>query len=179
MRRAYDLKVFINPQEALRLHWKIKRDTAKRGYTPEKIREQLAAREADSAKYIQTQGQYADLRLEYFADIELERLGNQDYDPQVSLRIVCENNADFEPLIESLAEFSLMKVEHKYNDEDKQELIFTGDVKEENIAIAAFRLIPELEEITLGKSQWEGGYNGIVQLLSTYLIFYKMRIENE
>ena len=37
MRQFYDVKVFLDPPEDLRAAWKIKRDTAKRGYTREQV----------------------------------------------------------------------------------------------------------------------------------------------
>lgn len=66
MRDAYDVKVYLAPPEALRETWKVKRDTAKRGYTPEQVLEQLRQREPDSETYIRPQRQWADVVVSFY-----------------------------------------------------------------------------------------------------------------
>ena len=34
MRDCYDVKIYLDPDEDLRVKWKMHRDTTKRGYTP-------------------------------------------------------------------------------------------------------------------------------------------------
>ena len=75
MRPFYDVKVFLDPPEELRRGWKIKRDTAKRGYTPEQVLAELDRREADSRDFIRPQREFADLVISFYpAD-------NPDSDP--------------------------------------------------------------------------------------------------
>ena len=38
MRDCYDVKLYLAPPEELRYQWKMKRDTAKRGHSPEAAR---------------------------------------------------------------------------------------------------------------------------------------------
>jgi phosphoribulokinase len=66
MRDSYDVKVYLAPPEDLRANWKIKRDTRKRGYTEEQVREQLDKRETDSEQYIRPQRQWADLVVSFY-----------------------------------------------------------------------------------------------------------------
>lgn len=66
MRDSYDVKVYLAPPEDLRANWKIKRDTRKRGYTEEQVREQLDKRETDSEQYIRPQRQWADLVVTFY-----------------------------------------------------------------------------------------------------------------
>lgn len=63
MRNTYSVRVFLNPPEELRWRWKIRRDTAKRGYTEEEVLCELALREHDSAAYIQPQRDHADVEF--------------------------------------------------------------------------------------------------------------------
>jgi phosphoribulokinase len=51
MRQFYDVKVYLNPPEDLRTVWKVKRDTSKRGYTPEQVLAELVKREPDSRDF--------------------------------------------------------------------------------------------------------------------------------
>ena len=66
MRDAFDVKVYLAPPEELRATWKIKRDTRKRGYTEEQVREQLAKRESDSEDFIRPQRQWADAVVSFY-----------------------------------------------------------------------------------------------------------------
>ncbi len=66
MRNCFDVKVFLAPPEPLRIEWKIKRDTAKRGYTRQQVLQALEARKADSANYIQPQRAYADIVVSFY-----------------------------------------------------------------------------------------------------------------
>ncbi len=66
MRDSYDVKVYLAPPEHLRTNWKIKRDTAKRGYTPEQVIDQLRKRETDSDAFIRPQRQWADVVVSFY-----------------------------------------------------------------------------------------------------------------
>ncbi len=66
LRDQFDVKVFLDPPEALRRQWKVARDTAKRGYTPEQVLAALDAREADSAAFIRPQKKYADIVVHFY-----------------------------------------------------------------------------------------------------------------
>ncbi|WOD37673.1 phosphoribulokinase [Nodosilinea sp. E11] len=65
-RDAYDVKVYLAPPEDLRANWKIKRDTRKRGYTPEEVIKQIEAREEDSEAFIRPQRQWADVVVSFY-----------------------------------------------------------------------------------------------------------------
>ncbi|MDH5411330.1 MAG: phosphoribulokinase, partial [Alphaproteobacteria bacterium] len=47
MRDCYDVKVYLEPIEALRVKWKIQRDTGKRGYTEAQVVDSLQRRAHD------------------------------------------------------------------------------------------------------------------------------------
>ncbi len=64
-RDAYDVKVYLAPPEELRAKWKIKRDTRKRGYTEEQVRDALRKREPDSENFIRPQRQWSDVIVSF------------------------------------------------------------------------------------------------------------------
>jgi len=66
MRQFYDVKVFLDPPEDLRLLWKIKRDTAKRGYTRDQVMAEMQKREADSRDFIRPQREFADVVVRFY-----------------------------------------------------------------------------------------------------------------
>ncbi|RPI29220.1 MAG: phosphoribulokinase [Chloroflexota bacterium] len=61
LRRHYDVKVFLAPEEELRILWKQKRDTTKRGYTLEEVHASLNRRGDVSDRYIAPQQSHADM----------------------------------------------------------------------------------------------------------------------
>ena len=68
MRQFYDVKVFLDPPEDLRRLWKIKRDTAKRGYTAEQVLAEMEKRQSDSQNFIRPQREFADIVVQFYPD---------------------------------------------------------------------------------------------------------------
>lgn len=85
MRAFYDVKVFLDPPEDLRRLWKIKRDTAKRGYTTEQVLSELDKREADSREFIRPQREYADVVVRFYPDCNQRK---DSTDSHLNVRLV-------------------------------------------------------------------------------------------
>ncbi len=66
MRDSFDVKVYLDPPEELRHRWKIKRDTAKRGYIREQVVEELRKREPDSREFIRPQRANSDIVVRFY-----------------------------------------------------------------------------------------------------------------
>lgn len=65
MRECYDVKIYLDPQEDLRIKWKIHRDTTKRGYTKDQVMASLEKRKDDSPAFIQPQRTFADIVIRF------------------------------------------------------------------------------------------------------------------
>ena len=65
MRDCYDVKIYLDPEEDLRVKWKMHRDTTTRGYTREEVLAQLERREIDSPNFIQPQRTFADIVIRF------------------------------------------------------------------------------------------------------------------
>ena len=65
LRSAFDLTVFLDPDPALRIRWKIARDTAKRGYTAEQVIQHIRRRHTDYERYVAPQRAHADVVIMY------------------------------------------------------------------------------------------------------------------
>ena len=64
-RACFDITVYLDPPEEIRRKWKIRRDCAERGYTPDAVLAELDRREPDSAAFIRPQRQCADIALRF------------------------------------------------------------------------------------------------------------------
>jgi phosphoribulokinase len=67
MRDAYDVKVYMEPNEDLRIKWKIRRDCAERGYSEQQVLDSLSKRYDDSTEYVQPQRTFADMVVSFYA----------------------------------------------------------------------------------------------------------------
>jgi phosphoribulokinase len=76
-RACFDISVFLDPPEDIRIAWKLRRDTSKRGYTEEQVREELEKREPESEDFIRPQRAHADIVVR-FAPIEERGEGPND-----------------------------------------------------------------------------------------------------
>jgi phosphoribulokinase len=66
MRDCYDVKLYLDPDEDLRVRWKIQRDMGKRGYTREQVLGHLAEREHDTRAFIRPQRTFADIVVSFY-----------------------------------------------------------------------------------------------------------------
>lgn len=66
MRDGYDVKIFLEPEEALRMKWKIQRDTIKRGYSVEDVLMSLEKRKSDSPQFVFPQRTFADMVVSFY-----------------------------------------------------------------------------------------------------------------
>ncbi|HEX8966873.1 MAG TPA: phosphoribulokinase, partial [Chloroflexota bacterium] len=60
LRDAFDVSVWLDPDEHLKYHWKIQRDVAQRGYLLEEVIGHIVERQVDHHEYIQPQAAFAD-----------------------------------------------------------------------------------------------------------------------
>lgn len=175
MRRAFDLKVFIQPEEELRLHWKIRRDSEKRGYTKEKVLEQILKRRDDSEKYISVQSKYSDIIISLKNEYKLgEMIGEVDAPVDVYLEITCSNNIDLGKLLDEISKS--VEIDFIVRDE-KQIIKFKGGIDKETIEDMSYVVAPEIDELGIGEQEWQAGYNGLIQLFLIYYIFESMKME--
>jgi uridine kinase/ribulose-5-phosphate 4-epimerase/fuculose-1-phosphate aldolase len=173
MRSALDLKIFIMPEEQLRTHWKVRRDTLERGYTRQTVLAQLKDRAKDAADYITVQEKYADITFSLKSLIELteETIGT-DIEPPVYLEIKCHNTIDLEPLLERLEMY--VNIERTVTD-THQVISIAGSISGTVLQHISFTLVPELYDITQDTPTWASNDSGIMQLFVTYYILESLQ----
>ena len=171
-RNLFDLKIFIAPEESLRLHWKISRDTEERGYTKEKVLKQLEFRQSDSEKYIQSQASFSDIKLSYYPLSEIKDVGNQEA-VEIALRIELETNIDVNELIDKMNLYTTLTVKHDY-DVDNQILDIRGTISKEEIESLIYSIIGEYDDL-IENASFDKDLNGFLQLFFIYCILQKAR----
>jgi phosphoribulokinase len=66
LRNAFDVKIWLNPDEELKYHWKVQRDVAQRGYLLEQVIRQIVERQEDYRRHIQPQQAFADRVVRFY-----------------------------------------------------------------------------------------------------------------
>ncbi len=175
MRQQFDLKIYMDVEENLRRYWKINRDLL-RGHSKEQIIQSINTRMKDSYAYIIPQKKYADLILQYF-DADFSEDLNSGYKPVLSLRAIMSNAIDMEDLVNSLKQYN---VDIKYDflpDLDMQQLVVNGKtIQEKKLPLdsIAYKIIPQLDEITRESIDLDNNINGIIILIILIIISYQM-----
>lgn len=173
LRKNIDLKIYIDTDENLRRHWKILRDTKKRGYSVEKIVQQIDSRMDDAKKYIYPQKYFSDVVIHFFPINSFE-LGEKETTISMGLKLTFDANIHIENILERLG----CDFVWDYNDDLKSqyiELKTAPKIDFENIAIDT---IDNINEIITPNAKWDKGYDGFIQLISLKMISEKLKEEN-
>jgi phosphoribulokinase len=175
MRDNFDLKIFMAPEETLRMFWKTKRDISERGQSVEKIVESEEKRKPDALHHIDPQKKYADWIIEYYP---LEKIKNQpdlkQQDVSLGVRHTIWNHAPVFELSHALKTLGACKVGVINQAEDINRLVLEveGQPSSETIQKIAISLYPNLRQLTRSRRgpHWAEGLQGINQLVTLALL---------
>ena len=148
MRRLFDLKVFVDPDEDLRRLWKVRRDSNERGYTLHQVIKAIEDRQEDRERYILPQRDQAELLIRWVPKEDVN-WRQTDLDPQLELHVTGLNTFNFTGLVQGLNSLSTTEVDHEpYTDTRWQSLHVRGTATANQIEALSNDLIPNLDEIT-------------------------------
>ena len=173
MRKIIDLKIYMEPQDNLKIFWKTKRDTRERGYSQEQIAASIAARKNDFEKFIAPQKDFADLIISYFT----EKNPNDSLKPSdLKLRLTFDSNIPVESIIDFL---HAHKVNYRwdYDDDLKHQYIIINEAMTsiKDFESSAKESIDNLEEILAMPTNFQKGLRGFVQLIILRILSEKMK----
>jgi len=136
-----DLKIYMDTQEDLRIFWKIKRDIIKRGYTKEKVYEQILSRKADFEKYILPQKQEADIIINIYSDDYKFIIENFNADENIIIkyRIGITNMFNINNILSSITSYDKI-----INDNKIIYLYFTNIHELHNIVINLLKILKKV-----------------------------------
>ena len=170
LRRTIDIKIYLDTDETLRRHWKILRDTKKRGYSVEKVLSQIEIRMDDAKKYIYPQKNFADLILSFYPLNEIQ-LGEENKKIELGLKCVFDASINVENILEKLS----CDYEWDYNDDLKSQFIELKTAPNDDFKNIAFETIDNIRELISENAKWDQGYSGLLQLLNIKLISEKLK----
>ncbi len=174
MQRALDLKIFIAPEEQLRIHWKICRDMRDRGHSREKILSQIQAREADAKEHIASQAAHADIIFSLRSETDLAPILGQDTLIETYLEITCDNAINVARFLNAIDRH--INVEHHMTNQTHV-LRISGGIDQEILSEISQNLVPELYNIVISEPVWATDYSGIMQLFTVFYIFESLTFQ--
>lgn len=174
MRKVTDIKIFIDTDERLRIHWKVIRDTSKRGYSIEEIKKQLENRKIDSEKYIKPQRDFADLLIEYYPVTDFI-IGDASSIPEICLKITMSSEYHIEDIVLQMEEKNWLEQWDYGSDLKSQYFIFSKKPEGNELNNLSKPYFESLDNINFDVKSLIGGYEGIIQLFILIMIEKKYR----
>ncbi len=150
MRDAYDVKVYLEPTENLRVKWKIRRDCTKRGYDELDVIKSLAKRVDDSINFIQPQRTFADMVVNFYQPDGREHETGANLNVRHTLRPTLPH-PDLTPILEVGAKKGLrLELARDIDGKPVDVLDIAGDVGDERASAMEnllWELIPEAQHL--------------------------------
>jgi len=114
---VYNLKIFMDTDINLKHSWKIKRDTVERGYSLEKVLNQIKSREIDYIEYIYPQREKSDVIINFITNDKFD-LENIDKELDIYLNIYFNKDINLSNIINSFIKHNInfsLSEEDKFN----------------------------------------------------------------
>lgn len=170
LQNLFDLKVYLEVDEELRRAWKVSRDTQKRGHSPDTVIRSIERRIPDSERFIAPQRHNADvvLRVEpvkpYRFSVQAGRCSAAP--KRLCLRVELAQGLFAERLSRVLVGLIGAQVDSEILEQPGRTVQrIEGEFDADDIALAASRIVPNLEELLDLSPRWQGGIAGIMQLV--------------
>lgn len=168
LRECYNLKIYLDIDEGLRRHFKLKRDVQQRGHTVERVLGSFEKREPDSERFIRPQSNHADLILS-LQPIHSRMLEDLDDKHPLRLKLVVETKNGFNELSihRVLVGVCGLHVDIVVgNDGADVKMTIEGEVSAADVAMAAEILCPRVLEFLDIPPKWQDGMSGLMQLIT-------------
>lgn len=166
--KHFDIKIYLDICEDLRLHWKIQRDVHQRGYPLEKVLATLERREQDSKQYIHPQKNRADLIFSLapanMAHLQASPLPNS---LRLKLKVLLRNSSYHERLAKILIGVCGLYLEMDDTGNGGEIIMeIEGDVEGSDLALAVHNFDPHLIQIFDLNPRWVDGMAGLMQMIT-------------
>lgn len=168
LRDCYNLKIYLDIDEGLRRHFKLKRDINQRGHTMERVLNSFEKREPDSELFIRPQATYGDLILALHP-IHPRMLKSLDTQDSLRLKLVVKTRHGFNELslnrvLVGVCGLHVDIVVSK--DGGEVQMTIEGDASAADVAMAAEMLCPQVFEFLDIPPKWQDGMAGLMQLIT-------------
>lgn len=168
LRDCYNLKIFLDIDEGLRRHFKMKRDVGQRGHSPQSVAASFDKRESDSERFIRPQAAHADLIFS-LQPIHPAMLRDLDDRHPLRLKLVVTTRHGFNELslIRTLVGVCGLHVDIAVSQAGSEvKMTIEGETSAADVALAAEILCPSVLEFLDIRPRWQEGIVGLMQLIT-------------
>ena len=162
LRDLFDVKVYLDPDEDLRIRWKVDRDTGKRGYTREQVMSSLKKRESDSPAFIQPQRTFADIVVQFFPPAENVEESGAHLNVKHTLRPTLPH-PDLSPILQSGVQNGLhLELVRDADGKPVDLLEIPGNITDDSagkLEDLIWSLLPEAQELRANVGRFTDGSN--------------------
>ena len=166
--RKFNIHVYLDIDEGLRRHFKLKRDVLQRGHTVERVLGSFDKREPDSESFIRPQLNHADLILS-LQPIHPRILEDLDDKHPLRLKLVVETKNGFNELSMHRVLVGVCGLHVDIvvgNDGADVKMTIEGEVSSDDVAMAAEVLCPRALEFLDIPPKWQDGMLGLMQIIT-------------
>jgi uridine kinase len=168
LRECYNLKIFLDIDEGLRRHFKIRRDVGERGHPIGNVLAAFERREPDAGRFIRPQSRYADLIFS-LQPIHPHMLEGVDEDRPLRLKLVVTTRHGFNErsLNRVLVGVCGLHVDIAVSHDGAEvQMSIEGETSAADAALAANILCPAVLEFLDIAPEWQDGMIGLMQLIT-------------
>jgi uridine kinase len=166
-RKLFDIKIFLKPEEELQLDWKVERDVGARGHDYKKVMDQISKRKTDKNLYIDSQVEYSDIILRAFRIQD-----QQDEILDIGYEMFLPNSIYTEKTINAFEKSESLQIAHEYVGTESQKITLIGKPESDFLNDLEERLIPELSELQIKKTNWPDSLFSVVLFFIVYSMLF-------
>lgn len=173
----FDVRIFLEIEESLRVFFKCSRDTKDRNHTHDSILKSIRSRAADSKKYILPQRKNADIVF-WLEAMTPNTLNEQDAGiPSLSLTVRLRHSLFYEELARQLISSCGLNVSVEFSDAMEEIILqIDGDIIAEDVEYLANISLPEINELLAVQPIWKSGIQGIMQLIVLHQLLQTLKV---
>jgi uridine kinase len=176
LREKLHVRIYLDPDEALRRYWKLKRDTGERNHPAEQVLQSMERRRPDGETYIRPQSEGANVIFSLFPAKGGALLDHtSDEQVPISLRVLLRRGTYYAELSRTLIGLCGAQLELDILEGGAVEMVIGGDVFARDIELAARKLLPHLDDLLALEPRWEGGVTGIMQLTTIMQVDHELK----
>ena len=168
LRDCYNLKIYLDIDEGLRRHFKLKRDVNQRGHTVDRVLASFEKREPDSERFIRPQSTFADLTLA-LQPIHSRMLESLDDKHPLRLKLIVKTRHGFNELSLNRVLVGVCGLHADIvvsYDGAEVSITIEGETSAADIELAAKMLCPWVLEFLDIPPKWQDGMVGLMQLIT-------------
>lgn len=163
--RLYDVCVFLDMDEALRRHLKLRRDVTARGHTPERVISSIERRMPDRRRFIDPQARNADIlfQIRPVRDVDLS-IHSKEL-PRLELYVRLTHGTPYKPLVRNLV--GVCGIDARVTENDAPgpvEIVLEGTISADLVRLAAKSLEEHMTQILAYEPVWHSDTTGLMQL---------------